>query len=108
MGGASPGPDASDPMVGRAVGNYKVEEKLGEGGMGAVYRLRHTKLPNTWAALKVLHAAAGGTVDMNRRFEQEALAAAAVGSHRVVKPLDIGQFEDGAPYIIMEYVAGRS
>ena len=42
------------------------------------------------------------------RFLQEARAASSVGSHRVVQIFDVGRFEDGARYLLMEYVAGRS
>jgi len=96
----------TDPLIGRMIGNYRVEKRLGAGGMGSVYRLCHVELPQTYQALKVL--AAGLSQETADRFKQEAIAAAAVGSHRVVRPLDKGQFEDGTPYIIMEYVDGRS
>jgi serine/threonine protein kinase len=101
-------PAGGDNFIGRSVGNYLVDKKLGEGGMGAVYLLRHAQLPDTFAALKVLHGEGTSSQKMQERFKQEAMAAAAVGSHRVVRPLDIGAFEDGVPYILMEYVAGRS
>src|SRR5689334_1210962 len=96
----SPGPTIATPapppdtILGRTVlGNYVVERKLGSGGMGSVYLLRHKELPDTRAALKVLRNV-GGVEGMKERFRQEALAAAAVGSHRVVRPIDIGQFDD--------------
>ena len=100
---------SSSELIGRIVlGSYRVEKRLGEGGMGEVFLLRHQRLPNTFAALKVMRVdeISGPEVQarMNERFEQEAMVAAAVGSHRVVKPLDIGRFEDGALYIVMEYV----
>ena len=98
----------ADPILGYTVNNYIVEKKLGEGGMGSVYLLRHTRLTNTFAALKILTAQGRDRQHLIDRFEQEAQVAAAIGSHRVVKPLDIGEFADGTPYIIMEYVAGRS
>jgi serine/threonine-protein kinase len=97
-----------DPMIGRELGNYVVESKLGEGGMGAVYRLVHRSLPNTYAALKVLNARGAAAASAKERFEQEAKVAAALGSDRVVKPIDIGAFSDGSPYIMMEYVAGQA
>lgn len=99
-------PAVTDPILGRAVGNYVIDKKLGAGGMGSVYRLRHRELPNTFQALKVLADSAGQSA--RDRFKQEALVAATIGSHRVVKPLDIGQFDDGVPYIVMEYVPGHS
>lgn len=92
-------------MIGRAVGNYRVEKLLGEGGMGSVYLVRHVRLPNTVAALKVLINAADAP-HVAQRFVQEALVAAAIGGHRVARPLDLGRFDDGAPYILMELVEG--
>src|SRR5205823_473687 len=77
-----------------------------EGGMGAVYRLRHVRLPDTWAALKVMTAEE--TESMQARFEQEAMVVAAIGGHRVAKPIDLGRFDNGVAYIVMEYVEGRS
>jgi len=100
--------DADDAIVGRILGNYRVERKLGEGGMGAVYLLVHNRLPSTFAALKVLTSAVSDGTRAHARFQQEAMVAAAVGSHRVVKPLDVGAFDDGVPYILMEYVEGQS
>lgn len=93
-------------MLGRRLGNYVVKKKLGEGGMGAVYLLAHTVLPNKLKALKVLKPGFGE--EMQRRFQQEAAAAAAVDTDKVVAIDDVGEFEDGILYIVMEYVEGRS
>ena len=97
-------------MIGRLVlGKYRVVRKIGEGGVGRIYLVEHTDLPDTVAALKVLPREAIATSSLEReRFKQEALAAAKVGSHRVVRPLDFGELDDGTPYILMEYVAGCS
>lgn len=96
--------DRSAPMLGRLVGAYCIERKLGQGGMGAVYLAKHTRLPNTFAAVKIL---LDDSDNARLRFEQEALVAAEMGDHRVVRPLDFGQLEDGTSFILMEYVAGR-
>src|SRR4051812_30112266 len=80
---------AGDQLLGRTVlGHYLVEKKLGQGGMGSVYLVRHTELPDTLAALKVLTAGEGNE-QVRARFRQEAKVAAAVGSHRVVRPIDV-------------------
>src|SRR4051812_48605494 len=97
-----------DLLLGRKVGNYTVEKLLGAGAMGAVYLVRHCHLPNTVAALKVLREHGHAVPTMKERFVQEALVAAAVGSHRVVRPLDLGVLEDGTPWILMELVSGRT
>ena len=102
----------TDRLIGRVVGNFVVEHKLGEGGMGAVYRMRHRHLGDTFQALKVLTRPVGGDGlgerEMLDRFLQEARAAAAVDSHRVVQIFDVGEFDDGTRYLLMEYVRGRS
>lgn len=106
---SSPHPQ-TDALIGKKIGNYTVEARLGQGGMGAVYLVRHVRL-HSLAALKVLGDGAFGTdaaANLRERFEQEALAAAAVDNHRVVKPLDLGELDDGTPYILMEYVPGKS
>src|SRR2546430_10818847 len=90
-----------DGMVGRTVGHYRVERKLGEGGMGEVYLVRHRDLPDTVAALKVLSRGASDQA-AKERFRQEALIASALGGERVVKPIDVGQLDDGMPYIVMD------
>jgi eukaryotic-like serine/threonine-protein kinase len=94
--------------VGRRIGHFVVEAPLGHGGMGVVYRLRHEQLPNTFAALKVLRPELADAPAMRGRFVQEALVAAALGGHRVARPLDLGRLDDGTHYIIMEYVPGRT
>lgn len=96
---------SGDPMLGRAVGNYFVEKKLGEGGMGAVYRLKHTALPNTHKVLKTLLRSGGSEAAM-QRFQQEAHVAPIVGTERVVRVDDFGSFPDGTPYIVMEFIDG--
>lgn len=93
-------------VIGRRVGSYRIEKVLGEGAMGTVYAVRHIRLPNTVAALKVLKASPGRH-DVAQRFMQEAIVAAAIGSHRVARPLDLGKL-DHAPYILMELVEGRT
>lgn len=113
--------------LGVEVGNFRVERRLGRGGMADVYLLRHQRLPSTCVAMKVLRGArlgpgelfeapqTGGCTDNERqgamlaeRFKQEALVAAALGAPRVAAPLDIGQLDDGTPYILMDYVSGSS
>jgi serine/threonine-protein kinase len=93
-----------DPMIGRQIGNYRVASKLGQGGMGAVYKLEHIKLPNTFKAMKVMLTPGAETALL--RFEQEAMVAASVGTDRVVKVDDYGTLPDGTAYFIMEFVEG--
>src|SRR6266545_1207024 len=76
------------PMTGTTVGRYELLEKLGEGGMGAVYRARDVLL-NRFAALKFLPADAGLNDDRKRRFLQEAQAASALNHPNIVTIYEI-------------------
>ena len=88
-------------------GRYEILEKLGEGGMGVLYRARDTRLSRT-VALKLLHGDA--LVDPNRRarFVREARAASALSHPNIVTVYDIDETADGVQCIAMEYVEGRS
>jgi serine/threonine protein kinase len=92
-------------MTGQAVSHYKILEKLGEGGMGVVYRAADTHLDRT-VALKVLPAAAMANPDRKRRFIQEAKTASSLNHSNIVTIYDIDQV-DGVDFIAMEFVAGR-
>ena len=93
-------------MIGQTVSQYKILEKLGEGGMGVVYKARDTKL-DRFVALKFLpqHLTANHTE--KARFLQEAKAAAALNHPNVCSVIDL-QEANGQQFIIMEYVEGRT
>jgi len=92
-------------MIGRQLGPYTILDKLGEGGMGVVYKARHEPL-NRLVAIKVLPADYTGNADWRRRFLQEARAASALNHPGIVTIYDIG-CEDGVDFIAMELVEGR-
>src|SRR5215510_5267172 len=77
-------------MIGQTIAHYRVTEKIGEGGMGEVYRARDTQLGRD-VAIKVLPAAFSADPDRLRRFEQEAQAAAALNHPNILAVYDIGQ-----------------
>ena len=91
-------------MVGRTLSHYEILEKLGEGGMGTVWKARDTRL-NRLVAIKVLPADKVADADRKRRFIQEAQAASALNHPNIVVIHDIAS-EDGIDFIVMEYVAG--
>ncbi len=91
-------------LIGRTIAHYAVIEKLGEGGMGAVYKARDERL-DRFVALKILPANVMSNPDRRRRFEQEAKSASALNHPNIVTIYDIGQADD-VHYIAMEYVAG--
>jgi Tol biopolymer transport system component len=92
-------------MVGH-IGRYRIESKLGEGGMGAVYKARDTRLDRS-VALKVLPTGALANPERTARFEQEAKAASLLNHPNIVHVYDIDTVE-GVTFIAMEYVAGKS
>src|SRR4030042_2550032 len=98
--------EGSHPMIGRTIAHYSIIEKLGEGGMGAVYKARDERL-DRFVALKVLPAEKMADPERRRRFEQEAKSASALNHPNIVTIYDIGQADD-VHFIAMEYVTGRT
>jgi eukaryotic-like serine/threonine-protein kinase len=93
-------------MLGRTLGPYRIEAKLGEGGMGVVYRAFDTRLDRA-VAIKVLRPDLALTPDRKLRFIQEAKAASALNHANIVHIYDIGEAE-GVGYIAMEFVPGKT
>jgi len=102
-----PSNGASDPLVGETVGHYLVIEKLGEGGMGAVYKAKNLSLKRV-VALKILppHLIRQEPSAV-ARFEREAQAAAALDHPNIVSIFAVGQ-EGEHHFIEMEYVKGET
>ncbi|MEZ4374626.1 MAG: serine/threonine-protein kinase [Polyangiaceae bacterium] len=88
-------------------GRYEVLGVLGEGGMGTVYRVRHTTLGRAFA-LKVLRKDLAGDRELAARFIQEAKAAASVSHPSVVQITDFGALDGEQPYFVMEMLEGQS
>ncbi len=93
-------------MIGRNIAQYQILEKLGEGGMGVVYKAMDTKLDRL-VALKFLPHHLAETEEEQSRFLQEAKAAAALNHPNVCSVIDIQTFEE-RQYIVMEYVDGAT
>jgi serine/threonine-protein kinase len=93
-------------VTGQIVSRYEVLEKLGEGGMGEVYRARDSHLDRI-IALKVLPPERVKDPDRRRRFIQEAKTASALNHPNIVTVYDLGE-ENGLPYLVMEYVDGEA
>jgi serine/threonine protein kinase len=85
-------------------GKYKVERVLGQGGMGVVVSAMHLHLGQR-VAIKFLHQQA--TQEVVARFLREARAAVRLKSEHVARVLDVGEFDNGAPYMVMEYLEGK-
>jgi serine/threonine protein kinase len=94
-------------VLGQALGHYRIEAKLGEGGMGVVYRAFDTHLGRP-VAIKILRADATTSPERKRRFLQEAKAASALNHPNIIHIYDIGS-SDGTDYIAWSSSpAGRS
>src|SRR4051812_36598166 len=86
-------------------GKYRVETVLGVGGMGVVVAATHLQLEER-VAIKFLVPEAVGNADAVARFAREARAAVKIKSEHVARVIDVGVFETGAPYMVMEYLQG--
>jgi serine/threonine protein kinase len=86
---------------------YFVEEQLGIGGMGCVYRVTDRKTDKT-LALKVLHAAMLSDIGARKRFVREGRASLLLQHPHIVQVLEFSVAPDGLPYMIMEYLQGES
>jgi len=93
-------------MIGQALGHYRIEAKLGEGGMGVVYRAFDTHLDRP-VAIKILRADATTSPERRRRFQQEAKAASALNHPNIVHIYDISS-SGATDYIAMEFVVGKT
>ena len=94
-------------MIGEVLGGYRVTAKIGEGGMGVVYRAEHT-IMHRKAVVKVLRSQLSTNREMVQRFFNEARAAAAISHPGIVSVFDLGQRDDGCAYIVMDYLEGES
>ena len=93
-------------MIGQTLGHYRIDDKLGEGGMGVVYKARDTHLDRP-VAIKVLPPERVADPERKRRFVQEAKAASALNHPNIVHIYDIDT-ASGVDFIAMEYVEGKT
>jgi serine/threonine protein kinase len=93
-------------LVGQCLGSYEIQEELGSGGMATIYKAWHAALQRQ-VALKVLSPHLLSDEEFVRRFQREAIAAAAFKHPNIVAIYDVAQ-QGNYYYIVMEYVEGRS
>jgi serine/threonine protein kinase/tetratricopeptide (TPR) repeat protein len=92
--------------IGEQLGPYRIEQKIGQGGMGQVFRALDTRLQRT-VAIKVLPSTHVADPDRKKRFLQEARAASRLNHQNIVTLHDIAN-DGGVDYLVMEYVTGTT
>ena len=105
--GSSLGPTQTqgDPRIGTLVDRYRLIDQLGVGGMGVVYRAEHTMIGRP-VALKLLHPDLARVSEAVDRFFREARAANEIASDHIVQVTDFGRTDDGANFLVMEFLEG--
>src|ERR687889_1482018 len=94
-------------VIGTLIGErYRLEEKIGAGGMSSVYRAFDPTLER-WVAIKVMHRDLSQDEAQLERFRREARAVASLNHPHIVTVIDAGE-DEGAPYIVFEYVEGET
>jgi serine/threonine-protein kinase len=97
-----------DPMLGRVIaGRYRLEARIGEGGMGVVYRARHVLIDRI-VAVKLIRPDLRGETHLRAWMLREARAANRVDHAHIIDIHDIGETEEGELYLVMEYLVGTS
>src|SRR5215218_1678113 len=94
----------ADAHIGRVVAGYRIEERIGRGGMGVVYRAEHLNLRRR-AAIKIIAPDLAEASGFRERFNREARIAAALQHPNIVTVYDAGE-EDGLLYLAMQYIEG--
>src|ERR1043166_4946896 len=89
-------------------GRYQLEKRLGQGGMGVVYKARHIFLKTSHAIKIILPDLVGNDPNLVTRFRQEALAAAAIRHQNIIAVTDFGVVRGTMPFLVMEFVQGAS
>ncbi len=107
-GRARTAPPVAVGTIGDIVGNYRIVEPLGEGGMGTVYRVDHIALGRSYALKALRPRVFEKDPTASQRFLREARAAARVRHPNIGDVFDFGHLADGRPYFVMELLAGES
>ena len=93
-------------MVGRTISHYEIIEKLGEGGMGVIYKARDAHL-DRFVAIKLLPPEKVADAERKRRFVLEAKSASALNHPNIITIHDIAS-DHGLEFIVMEFVSGKA
>src|ERR1044071_9560541 len=97
-----------DPMLGRLLDNrYRLVQKIGEGGMGAIYKAVHTEIGRT-CAIKLMTPITTGKEDAFARFKREAKMASRIDNPHAITIYDFGLAQDGMLFLAMEFIDGKT
>jgi serine/threonine-protein kinase len=103
----SEGEGAANTRVGKLLGGkYRLVRLLGAGGMGEVYEAQHELIGRRFA-IKFLHPQLASNTEVVARFQREAQAAGGLENENIAAVVDAGTADDGAPYLVMEYLDGE-
>ena len=94
-----------DTLRGQRLGDYEVQQIIGQGGMGIVYRGLQPVIQKN-VAIKVLRREVSGDAVLVKRFLSEARAVNAIGHRNIIDIFTMGELPDGRPYIVMEFLEG--
>src|ERR671933_567685 len=98
---------ASNTMLGKLLDNrYRLIEKIGEGGMGSIYKAIHTEMDRT-CAIKLLTAISTTNEEAIARFKREAKMASRIDNPHAVTIYDFGEAEEGLLFLAMEFIDGK-
>jgi len=98
----------SDPYLDKEVaGQFRIVEKIGKGGMGAVYKAEQPDM-NRYVAIKILHSRYLSRSDLVSRFRREARAMSQLSHPNTARVFLYGQLDDGACYFVMEHLVGQN
>src|SRR5262249_38012718 len=97
----------AEARLGATVGNYRLTEVVGRGGMGTVYAAEHVYIGKR-VAMKILHERYARNAEAVGRFLHEARAATAINHANIVAVLDFGPAADGEAYLPMEFLDGHN
>jgi serine/threonine-protein kinase len=97
--------DHEDSLVGARLGNYVLQEVIGRGGMGTVYRAEHVYIHKP-AAVKVLHRRYFDNSEARHRFLHEAQTASVIDHPNIIGVTDFGEAADGTVFLVMAHVEG--
>ncbi len=99
---------SDDPHIGQLVaGEFRIEARVGTGGMGSVYRAAQPEM-NRHVAIKILHRKYSARPDLVSRFKREARAMSHLSHPNTARVFTYGQLDDGAWYMVLEFMEGKN